>query len=514
MQDKQGGKKRRAGKKPIIVFTDVFEKDEESSYDLLLKAHNLNAILLKRDIARLNIKRRSSRVEFFLIADDESENIEQAIKLTQEYKDECRERAISIFVYSNKQSAAYILDSLDKGKFTVDSSLLASISSDPTAFLTQKLYSSKTIDSAFYVRRIDYVEILAQQMLISPDVLRTLFENNPSKTLSITILGMGSFGKEFLKNALWLYQLLGYKLEINVFDATATDIGLNKTTIKTLGHEWPEIIDDAKKRSFVKDEPGDCCYDIHFFDGIDCFSSDFDDLFKPESPYSARLSRARLVIVALGDDDKNIDAAVMLRSLFDRVKLLQNQTIPKEPLPRILSVVYDDRKAANLSVYQDSKKGIVNHRGQSFQIDFIGNLKSLYSYATIQRQKRHEDKALRYHLDWLRREVAKNDSLSKEDLSKLAESILANTTAYMDYEYYRKSSIARAIYEVFLQHTKQYVPKEPTPVELSISEHMRWDMYMRTQGYRYYKIRNDRAKMHDDLRIRSYLPGSEQDKDF
>ena len=510
--------------KPIIVFTDVFEQNKESNYEILLKAHDLNAILLKNDIVRLNVKNKKSRAEFFLIGEDESENVEQAIKLTQEYKNECQYRPISIFVYSNKPSAGYIIDSIDKGLYTLDKSLTASIEDNPRTFLKEKLYSSKTIDSGFYVRRIDSIEALAQQILKQDRVIDTIFNDNQDKIISVTILGMGSYGKEFLKYALSLFQILGYKVEINVFDAPLTENGVKKELIKKLGHEWPDIIDDSNSKSFVRNEVGDSSYDIRFFDNVDCFSSDFDRLFAQENCFRDRLKRTQIAIVSLGDDDKNIDAAVMLRSLFDMVNPAINSKSGSRVKPVIFSVVYDDKKTSNLNCNQDGC-GIVNYRGESIQIDFIGNLSYQYSYDRIKEKKALEDKALRYHLDWLRRDATNKKLDKKSDLDELVDSVTKSTRAYMDYEYYRNSSIARAVHEELLECAKNYVKlhrvdehPEKCLCDIcamsSITEHMRWNVYMRTLGYRYSPNRNDRAKTHNLLVSWGDLPELDKYKDI
>lgn len=511
-------------KKPIIVFTDVFEQNEESNYEILLKAHDLNAILLKKDIVRLNVKNKKSRVEYFLIGEDESENVEQAIKLTQECKNDCQYRPISIFVYSNKPSAGYIIDSIDKGLYTLDKSLTTSIKENPRIFLKEKLYSSKTIDSGFYIRRIDSIEALAQQILKQDRVIDTIFNDNQDKIISVTILGMGSYGKEFLKHTISLFQVLGYKVEINVFDAPSTENGVKKEIIKKLGHEWPEIINDSNSKSFVKNEVGDSNYDIQFFDNVDCFSSDFDQLFAQDSCFRDRLKRTQIAFVSLGDDDKNIDAAVMLRSLFDRTNLSITSKPGSRVKPMIFSVVFDDKKTSNLNCNQDGG-GIVNYRGESIQIDFIGNLSYQYSYDRIKEKKALEDKALKYHLDWLRRDAAKKKLDKKSDLDELVDSIIKNTRAYMDYEYYRKSSIARAVHEELLECAKNYVKLHRVDdhpenclceicAKASITEHMRWNVYMRTLGYRYSPNRNDRAKTHNLLVSWGDLPELDKYKDI
>lgn len=510
-------------KKPVIVFTDVFEQDEESAYEILLKAHDINAILLKKDIVRLNIKHKKSRVEFFLIGENESENVEQAIRLTQEYKNSCQNRPISILVYSNKPSAGYIIDSIDKGDYTLDKALIASIKEDPKRFLKEELYSSKTIDSGFYIRRIDVVEALVQQTLTQAKMLDAVFEDNKDKTISVTILGMGSYGKEFLKQALSLFQIIGYKIEVNVFDAPSTENGVKKSIIKKLGHEWPEIINNPSSKSFVKNEVGDSSYDIRFFDDVDCFSTDFDCLFEQNSLFRDRLKRTQLAFVSLGDDDKNTDAAVMLRSLFDRMNLISNAELPACSKPLIYSVVYDDKRASNLNCNQNGR-GIVNYRGDSIQIDFIGNLSNQYAYDRIKENKALENKALKFHLDWLRRDAAKNQIEKKLDLDELTKAVITSTKAYMDYEYYRKSSIARAVQEKLLDSVKSYVKLDreenhkekclcPMCEKASITEHMRWNVYMRTLGYRYSPVRNDRAKTHNDLVSWSALPELDKYKD-
>ena len=67
-----------------------------------------------------------------------------------------------------------------------------------------------------------------------------------------------------------------------------------------------------------------------------------------------------------------------------------------------------------------------------------------------------------------------------------------------EYEYYRNSSIATAIHEKYRKNMN--LDEE----QASIIEHMRWNAYMRTEGYIFSgscdkSSRNDRAKMHHNL---------------
>ncbi|MGN0115803.1 MAG: hypothetical protein ACI396_10790 [Acutalibacteraceae bacterium] len=516
--------------KPVLVFTDVFEKDEESGYELLLKAHDMGAICLKKDIIRINVKRKRARVEFFLIGENESENVEQAIRLNQEYKN-CDDKPISIYIYSTKPSAGYVLDSIDKGDYMLDAALTEHIKNDPIGFLEERSFESEQIDSRYYIRRIDNVEMLAVETLTDQKVLDVLFGKSNDKTISIMIIGVGSYGKEFLKNALWLSQVLGYKVEINVFDALYSSNGAQRNLVKSLAQEWPEIIDNTESRSFVRNKKGDSVYDIHIFDGVDCFTSDFDDLFV-SGEYKNRLKKTQLAIVSLGDDDKNIEAAVMLRALFDRINSVSNEDLSKlrdddrenKDLPLIYSVVYDDKKSANLNSNQN-KLGIVDYQKDSFHINFIGNLQSQFSYDLIDKQKQLEIKAMDYHLDWLRRDVVNKEHSKQLDINQVFDKVMTKTKAYMNYEYYRKSSISRAVHEKLLQKISKYVvftrvdehdPQCRCPIckQASVTEHMRWNAFMRTMGYRYSKNRCDRAKMHNDIVVWDDLNSKEQNKDL
>ena len=197
-----------------------------------------------------------------------------------------------------------------------------------------------------------------------------------------------------------------------------------------------------------------------------------------------------------------------------------------------------------------------------YNIRFIGNLEYQYSYDCIDEQNKTEFDALKYHLDWVqlnsyikriynnknnvnfRRMV--NASLSKEEIAKLEEpsvidpvEIISGITNYYKFEYYRLSSMAKAIhrknilpvfmaeqldeFEIQMEHKTQssYNNKknEMLPCEckkcsaIRKSEHMRWCAYMRSIGYRFANDRNDRAKLHHDLKAWDKLKYLEKFKD-
>ena len=73
--------------KSAIVFTDVFENNEEESYKLVIRAKEHGRICFKKDILAVSLKIHisSKAMYLFVIGADESENIEQALKLIRMY---------------------------------------------------------------------------------------------------------------------------------------------------------------------------------------------------------------------------------------------------------------------------------------------------------------------------------------------------------------------------------------------------------------------------------------------
>ena len=92
--------------------------DEEADYDLFTEVRYLRALCLKRDISHIDILLKKGDVELFLISDDETDNISQALKITKNLDDafeSCRHKArknnIRIFPFSTKDYDSCILES-------------------------------------------------------------------------------------------------------------------------------------------------------------------------------------------------------------------------------------------------------------------------------------------------------------------------------------------------------------------------------------------------------------------
>ncbi len=594
--------------KATIVFADVFADDGEDGFELLCEAQerDVGAICLKQDITHLRFGCGFwRRVTCFVIGDDESENLAQAITLTQRLK---TRRHTAIYVYATSTGSGYVLDSMEKGDLLVPTSLEKRLArelrvTEKTSTDAKELdiqdqgeFADKLMDlfeggvygkrlyplaDGFSVTRIDTVYNIVLDALCKPDVFHLCNQvcGDNEKVISLLIVGMGKYGKQLLKTALWYYQMEGYRLEINVIDSGKDKNGVKRDIEQVLRHECPEIMDNNGK--YID---GDAQYDIQFFKNIDCFSYSLDEVFEN---HKERLARTLLAFVALGDDDKNIEASIALRKLFDRLYKKTNadykglrglretdaKAAEKADLPRICAVVYDDRKAQNFNINKDIEDDsfLVDYKETPYHIHCIGNLSACYSYSALLKAEETEWKAFLYHTQWVSIErtirrylpyqvnkdlclqvLAQEGALStaqpmetventfaEEELKELFKKVnwddrfvwkqtraeqcaylLGEISKYMQFEYYRFSSVAKAVHKDLIDNALFKEKTQCTGEKISVQdkpatknplcrcdgceyrrkvEHMRWNAYMRVNGYRYREQRADRALIHDCL---------------
>ena len=413
---------RSKHKKAAIVFTDVFEDNEESSYELTDRAKQLRAICFKKDLLALDFKRHSHRkpMSFFAIGDNETESLNQALKLIPIYKDR---PDTHVYVFSTKIEGELLLASIDKGEVKV--------------------------------RRINEVRSLVNRVLYERgDILfRSAKEiSDGRKKISAVVVGMGNHGTELVKALTWFGQMDGYKLEIHAFDKDP----LAEEKFIALA---PELMSPDYNGVDIE---GEAQYRITVHSGVDVISHSFVKKI-------AEITDATYVIVALGNDDVNISTAVNLRMYFERMKIH----------PIVQAIVYNSEQKKAL----DSLR---NYRGQTYDIEFIGDMESSYTEAVIM-DSELEEQALRRHLKWGREEE------------------------FWTYEYNYRSSMASAIHmKARIQCGIPGADKtegdltEEERRSIEVLEHRRWNAYMRAEGYVFSgstdkASRNDLAKMHHDL---------------
>lgn len=318
----------------------------------------------------------------------------------------------------------------------------------------ERLLDSVDIGS-LSVRRINPPRALAHSMIYDNSITDYCAEHENNKIISTLIVGMGSYGTEILKALLWCGQLPGYEIELNAIDK-------RYDTESQFGARYPEIL--ALNNNT---EDGEARYSLKIYSGIDVNTYEFNTIIP-------NLINTSVVYVCLGNDELNMETAINLRICFERIGIC----------PVIRAIVYNDYV-------------LNNYRGQIYDIEIIGNITSLFSYDCIINEEL-ENLALKAHLCWC------NTSNEKE-LEKA-------TQLFNKSEYHRNSSIASVIHQ-------KYRTREGLSNEISaMYEHMRWNSYMRTEGYVYSgspdsRTRNDRAKMHHNLHKYHLLNEEDVNKD-
>lgn len=306
-------------KKAAIVFTDVFEDNEESSFELVEEAKKLGAICFRRDVAVIRFKNHAPKkaLYFFTIGEDENENLNQSLKLIARYRDRANTH---LYVFCTQIQGELLLTSVDKGQIKV--------------------------------RRINAVQSLINRILYEQG--QQLFQTarpmkDGSKHISAVVVGLGNHGVEMLKALAWFGQMDGYTLQIDAFDSDP----LAEEKFTALA---PELMSEKYNGVTVA---GEAQYSITIHSAVDVQTASFADAVE-------KLKNASYVFVALGDDGMNIHTAVRLRMYFARMNLS----------PVIQAVVYNAQQKNALT-------DIKNYRGQPYDIQFVGDTRSSYTEAVI-----------------------------------------------------------------------------------------------------------------------------------
>ena len=532
---------KRLDPKATLVFTDVYEKNDEESHEQIEQAKLLGAILFKDDVTVVNLHRLSTkpRIYFFLIGEDEAENINQALLLASPpTKEKGKLGGYDCPRGPQKGFACGCLAVLrfltGKRKHTTDinATRISLFSTNESSEL-----QLSTLKPAYMrVRRINDVQSLVfRELYDHGDVLfrgRSLKEGEQSsgslydqselpsvpvcnavtgqmedgKHISAVVVGMGLHGSEMVKSLCWFCQMPHYRLDIHAYDLAPDADTRFRASCPELMQEgeatdgvYPDKMDpnaDPRKKPYNGDQTtvGEAHYSITIHGGIDVGSFDFEkELYK--------LDRVTYVLVALGNDDLNIRTATKIRMILRRRGL--------EPFIQV--IVYDSRKQEVLG------DRITNFAHVSYDLHLIGDLSSNYSVSCIL-SPQLEAEALERHLSYTRLYFKESDT--EEDKARQIEEATRDFYAY-DYNY--RSSTASVIhrkYKILCGVSGADRSKnDRTPEEAAVIrhlEHQRWNAFVRSDGFVLPEVgrgRDKLAKTHHCLVPFLALPYEEQIKD-
>lgn len=421
--------------KPVLVFTSVSVDDGEIGA-LRDRAKRLGALLYTTSILEVPFAFHSPKHSlcFCAMAQDESKNVDHGLGLADRFGDRPNTH---LYVFSTSSEGEVLLAAAHNRKIKV--------------------------------RRVDEVQSLISRTLY--DEGYELFQNarpdsDGTKTITAVVVGMGKYGTAMVKSLSWFCQMDGYRVRIHGFDRDAL-------AEEKFSAQCPELMDSRYNGVYVE---GEAQYYIRIHSGVDVDTKSFTDQIHS-------LSDTTYVLVALGDDGRNIQTALRLRMLFEQCGAK----------PTIQAIVHSTEKRRAL-------EGLKNYRGQPYRIDFIGDLESTCTEKVIM-DSALEKEALRRHMRW------------------------GAESEFWGYEYNYRSSVALAIHarakewcgiSGALKQEAELTAQERR--ELEVLEHRRWNAYMRSEGYVYSGSpdkgsRNDLGKMHHDLVVFDRLSEEEKRKD-
>ena len=382
-------KKIPTSKNVKILFANVEDKSKVDK----------KIYCFKERITNINFLKNTGKISFYIISDNEEENLNMTLELIEKYKN--RENT-KINIVNSAAETVTILDSTDKGKISV--------------------------------------EIINEKERAIFNLLNDtpLFLNNINKTISILLIGCGSVGKEFLKDATWCSMMVGYKLKILVIDKRANEIKENI---------------DVEAPDFLKN------YDISFLNA---------DIKSNEAIETIKLRYdVNYILVSMDSDDKNLEAAIMLRRLYLR-------EFQREPVINLwISNEYKRKQISN----------IVNEKKNSYNFNTFGSLDDLY-YQNIIINSNLEKLAIQIHLAYDPKDV----KLEKYNLLEYNKRSSRASALHVKYKLY--SVLEEDFTNDMKLNQKLFREKYSKKVEelLTINEHERWNAYMRSIGYVYASI--------------------------
>ncbi len=320
------------------------------------------------------------------------------------------------------------------------------------------------------LRRVHESRNLIFSILRNHSIFDDAIEENGVKKINALILGLGEYGMELFKAICWCGQMVGYETTLHI---VAKETELNER----IEGACPELLKFNNKKI-----DGEAYYNIVFHEGIDVNTIEFRKEL-------SKLGNVTTAYALLGDDELNINASIIMREEFGRFNIENGYKIPS-----IYAIVESPEKHETIS----KNGGFKDYTGAPYGIELIGDLTTEYSLEIIEQQEL-EAKGLKCHLKW----------------SQTGEDIISDTKKFESYEYFRRASIAEALYsELRIKLGRNITDNVIEDDELIVEyEHRRWNAYMRTEGYVLGAVKSSISKTHPSLIPYKRLSESEKKKD-
>ncbi len=355
-------------------------------------------------------------------------------------------------------------------------------------YLSDHITKPENGEEKFVINFLRTEENFAYNYLLKNSIFENAIESNikTEKDVKVLIVGMNARNLEMLKAVLHLGQMPGYRITVMVLDG-----GKGKAVLNC---KMPEI--DLEKKV---DEYGDAFYHIIYHEEVDFETDQFEEII--EGSYLD----FTFAFINVEDDIMNANLGMRLNALCyqknkDNVVYSGNEEKKKYKIQVNIK---------NREMCSKWDSDLTKH------LEFVGDIKDTYNYSFITMSD-IEKATIAIHYVRYPAEEEGNPSWN----------------SYCNNEYNRHSVYARTLslkYKVKV--IEERCPENPdytltaTDKEWKIYEHMRWNVYTRTIGYRLAEdgIRNAEGeveksirfigKVHHDLVTFDELTPKEQAKD-
>lgn len=366
-------------KQKILIFTDAYvSAADEKKYELLLEAKQLGAVCVRDDLAHL-AKPRWVKREFYLMDDNEFENLRTLKDLTEKRNVRFLKDAL---VYLFVQTDAYV--QIEK-----------QINLDLDSEKNKKYFKRKKKP---VIIPVNSYRNLVHNLFDDVPLFEPLIRKQDPSQLTLTILGTGTIGTEAFLSAYWISQML---VSVNANGSKTLkpcDVTVNVVSTEPEQAFWsridyinPEIKStvqmlDAVSTSNYFIDPGSqetCktyCAVRYIQSNVKCgdFWSDFDQNKKA-------LLKTDYYIVALGNDEDNILVADKLHLLVGKKYLEEAARADIAQSVIIAYAVFDSELAAALN----KSKRYQTEQKTNIYMHAFGTLTDVYSCDNICMSKKH-----------------------------------------------------------------------------------------------------------------------------
>ncbi len=342
--------------KPFIIFTDAYyDEKSEKKTEIFDRAKTLGAICMKTDMQFLSLH-RSDSVYYFFIEEDEEMNVsglsdvlDKQSETGKAYpvgnnEDDIRTR---MFVFCASNLSIRMVKAISEREEANKAIVIRSIP-DFANTAVNLMYEAPLFisllnrnDNPAPPTSSSISSVRIGSFLAETDAAGRLGGIIPTHELHVTILGGGVLAEEILKAVYWCGQIAGIQLFIHVVTNNANDFKNKLTSC------CPELLETCAEGSDIlrcypqSDSPlHNAPYAV--IDGLDA-DTDAEDI---ASYPAAVVEKSDYVIVALGEDGRNISTALMLKQQLSRRALRSGGTSH----PVIAPAIYDKRLADPISV--------------------------------------------------------------------------------------------------------------------------------------------------------------------